>query len=57
MPGHPDANEHGMVAVPDINIHEEMADMISASRTYEANLAVAKNAHVMAMNALSLGKH
>ena len=57
MPGHPDADDHGMVAVPDINIHEEMADMISASRTYEANLAVAKNAHVMAMNALSLGKH
>jgi flagellar basal-body rod protein FlgC len=57
MPGHPDANEQGMVAVPDINIHEEMADMISASRSYEANLAVARNAHTMAMAALSLGKH
>ena len=57
MPGHPDANEHGMVAVPDINIHEEMVDMITASRTYEANLAVAKNAHTMAMAALSIGKH
>jgi flagellar basal-body rod protein FlgC len=57
MPGHPDADEHGMVAVPDINIHEEMADMIAASRTYEANLAVAKNAHTMAMAALSIGKH
>jgi flagellar basal-body rod protein FlgC len=57
MPGHPDANEHGMVAVPDINIHEEMVDMIVASRTYEANLAVVKNAHTMAMAALSIGKH
>lgn len=57
LPGHPDANEHGMVAVPDINIHEEMADMIAASRSYEANLAVAKNAHTMALAALSLGKH
>ena len=57
MPGHPDANENGMVAVPDINIHEEMVDMIAASRTYEANLAVAKNAHSMAMAALSIGKH
>jgi flagellar basal-body rod protein FlgC len=57
MPGHPDADDHGMVAVPDINIHEEMADMISASRSYEANLAVARNAHAMAMNALSIGKH
>ena len=57
LPGHPDADEHGMVAVPDINIHEEMADMISASRSYEANLAVVRNAHAMAMAALSIGKH
>ncbi len=33
-----------MVAMPDINIHEEMVDMIASSRTYEANLAVVKNA-------------
>jgi flagellar basal-body rod protein FlgC len=57
MPGHPDANDHGMVAMPDINISEEMVDMIAASRSYEANLAVAKNAHTMAMAALSIGKH
>ncbi|MGD1083314.1 MAG: flagellar basal body rod protein FlgC [Verrucomicrobiota bacterium] len=57
MPGHPDANEQGMVATPDINIHEEMVDMITASRTYEANLAVAKNAHTLALQALSIGKH
>ena len=57
LPGHPDANDHGMVAVPDINIHEEMADMIAASRSYEANLAVAKNAHTMALAALAIGKH
>ncbi len=57
MPGHPEANEHGMVAVPDINIHEEMVDMIAASRSYEANLAVARNAHALAMQALSIGKH
>jgi flagellar basal-body rod protein FlgC len=57
MPGHPDANAQGMVATPDINIHEEMVDMITASRTYEANLAVAKNAHTLALQALSIGKH
>ena len=57
MPGHPDANAQGMVATPDINIHEEMVDMIAASRTYEANLAVVKNAHSLAMQALSIGKH
>ena len=38
----PKRTRHGMVAMPNVNIHEEMADMISASRTYEANLAVVK---------------
>jgi flagellar basal-body rod protein FlgC len=56
-PGHPDANAQGMVAMPDIDIHEEMVDMIAVSRSYEANLAVVKNAHVMAMQALSIAKH
>jgi flagellar basal-body rod protein FlgC len=56
-PSHPDANAQGMVAMPDINIHEEMVDMIASSRSYEANLAVVKNAHAMAMQDLSIGKH
>ena len=56
-PGHPDADAQGMVAVPDINIHEEMADLLTASRAFEANLAVVKNARSMAMQALSIGKH
>ena len=56
-PGHPDADAHGMVAMPNINIAEEMADMISASRTFEANLAVVRNARNMAMQTLSIGKH
>jgi flagellar basal-body rod protein FlgC len=56
-PGHPDANKQGMVAMPNINIHEEMVDMIASSRSYEANLAVVKNARTMAMQALSIGKH
>jgi len=55
-PGHPDANAQGMVALPNVNIHEEMADLISASRTYEANLAVLRNSRAMAMAALSIGK-
>jgi len=33
-----------MVALPNINIHEEMADMIAASRAFEANLSVVRNA-------------
>jgi len=45
QPGHPDADENGYVAMPNVNIVHEMTDMISATRAYEANL--------MAMN---LGK-
>lgn len=56
-PGNPEADSHGMVAMPNVNIHEEMADMISASRTYEANLAVVKNARSMAMQTLAIGRH
>ena len=56
-PGHPDADAQGMVAMPNINIHEEMADMIAASRAFEANLAVVKNARTMALQTLSIGKH
>lgn len=55
-PGHPDANDDGMVAVPDISIHEEMADLIASSRSYEANLAVVKNARQMALQTLNIGK-
>jgi flagellar basal-body rod protein FlgC len=56
IPGHPNADAQGNVAMPDINIHEEMADLISASRAFEANLAVVKNSHSMAMQSLAIGK-
>lgn len=55
-PGHPDADENGMVKLPNVSIHREMADMIVASRTYEANLAVVKNARSLALQALAIGK-
>jgi flagellar basal-body rod protein FlgC len=55
-PTHPDADAQGMVAMPDINIHEEMVDMISSSRAFEANLAVIKNAKAMTLETLSIGK-
>lgn len=57
MPGHPDADANGMVAMPRIDVHEEMADLISASRAFEANLAVVKNARAMALQTLSIAKH
>ena len=56
-PGNPDADASGMVAMPNINIHEEMADMIAASRAFEANLAVIKNSRNMAMQTLAIGRH
>lgn len=56
-PGHPDADANGMVAMPNINLHEEMADMIAASRAFEANLAVVKNSRAMALQTLAIGKH
>jgi flagellar basal-body rod protein FlgC len=56
MPGHPDADENGMVAMPNVNSHEEMADMIVSSRAYEANLAVVRNARSMALQTLNIGK-
>ena len=56
-PGNPDADADGMISLPNINIHEEMADLISASRTFEANLAVVKNSRAMALQTLAIGKH
>jgi flagellar basal-body rod protein FlgC len=55
-PTHPHANADGMVAYPNISIHEEMVDYIVASRAYEANLAVVKNARSMALQTLAIGK-
>ena len=56
-PGNPDADAKGMISMPNINMPEEMADLISASRTFEANLAVVKNARAMALQTLAIGKH
>lgn len=56
-PDHPDADPNTkMVSLPDINIHSEMADLISSSRAFEANLAVVKNARSMALQTLSIGR-
>lgn len=55
-PQHPDAGSDGMVAMPNVNLAYEMVDLITASRAYEANLSVVKNAKQMAMKALEIGK-
>lgn len=56
QPGHPDADGEGFVAYPAINVHEEMADLISANRSYEANIAVIRNGRALAQQALSIGR-
>ena len=56
-PNHPDANTQGYVAYPNVNVMEEMADMISASRSYEANVSAMNITKAMAMKALELGKN
>ncbi len=55
-PSHPDADPQGYVAMPNVNVLEEMADMISATRTYEANVTAAQAAKSMAMKTLELGR-
>jgi len=54
-PGHPDADTDGYVAMPNINLMEEMITLIGASRSYEAGLMAIDAAKGMAMKALELG--
>jgi flagellar basal-body rod protein FlgC len=54
-PGNPDANKDGMVQMPNVNLSTEMVDLMTASRAYEANLAVIRNARQMAAKALTIG--
>ncbi len=55
-PGHPDADGQGYVRLPDINVVEEMANMMTALRTYEANAATISSAKTMFNKALELGR-
>lgn len=55
-PTHPDADLKGYVALPNVNVIEEMTDMISATRVYEANVTAAQAAKSMALKTLELGK-
>ncbi|HXE96348.1 MAG TPA: flagellar basal body rod protein FlgC [Dongiaceae bacterium] len=55
-PGHPDADPQGYVAMPNINVVEEMADMIGATRAYEANVTAVQAAKSMALKTLEIGR-
>ncbi|MCQ2969529.1 MAG: flagellar basal body rod protein FlgC [Clostridium sp.] len=55
-PTHVDADENGYVTMPNVNILNEMADMIVATRTYEANADALNASKAMFSTALSIGK-
>ena len=52
IPGHPDADKNGFVLVPNVNNSGEMVDLITASRAYEANLAIMRSAQRMINSSL-----
>jgi flagellar basal-body rod protein FlgC len=55
-PAHADADEAGDVAMPNISVLEEMVDMMSATRSYQANVTSIKMAKRMALKALEIGR-
>jgi len=55
-PGHPDADERGIVKYPNVDVITEMVELLSASRAYEANLAVLSTTKSMYLRTLELLK-
>jgi len=55
-PGHPDADAAGLVKLPNVNVVEEMVDMITASRAYEAGVTAMQSIKAMATKALAIGR-
>jgi flagellar basal-body rod protein FlgC len=56
-PQHPDANEEGYVSYPDINPMEEMTDLLSATRSYEANLTTFNATKSLVHRLLDIGRN
>lgn len=55
-PSHPDANAQGFVSVPNVDVPEEMVDMLSAARAYQANLTAITVIRDTVQRALELGR-
>jgi flagellar basal-body rod protein FlgC len=55
-PGHPDADKDGYVASPNISVIEEMANMMMATRAYEANVAAFNISKAMLMKTFEIGR-
>ena len=56
MPNHPMANEDGYVYKPNVNVVEEMANMMSASRSYQTNVEVINTAKQLMLQTLRMGQ-
>lgn len=56
QPGHPLADESGYVFMPNVNVVEEMANMISASRSYQTNVEIMEASKQMLTRTLALGQ-
>ena len=55
-PGHPQADDKGFISLPNVNVAEEMANMISASRSYQTNVQVADASKQMLLSTLRMGQ-
>jgi flagellar basal-body rod protein FlgC len=55
-PSHPDADAEGYVAYPNVDREQELVDMLSSLRSYEANVTALNNFKNMAMKALEIGR-
>ena len=56
IPGHPDADANGDVLLPNVDVITEMANMLLAKKTYDANATALSTARSMALKALEIGK-
>lgn len=55
-PGHPDADPEGYVQMPNVNVVEEMVNMMTASRSYEANVTAFQTLQQMINRSLEIGR-
>ena len=55
-PGHPDADKDGYVSYPNVNAMEEMANLVEAARSYEANIASIGIVKTMINRTLDIGR-
>jgi flagellar basal-body rod protein FlgC len=55
-PNHPDADDEGLVEMPNVNVVEEMVNMMTAQRSFEANVQAFQTLRDMSQRAIDLGR-